>query len=166
MSEIIKTSKTVSETMADIRRLMKNWDVEDFEVYPQETGLGYTVRFMRGQAWTDISSSLQPSKAKNLRVCYQVIQTLKTWGERGIVGLAKGTAFVGTLVPTKGENRESFEDACAILGIEPSASLDEARKVYQVKVQFAHPDKGGDPERFKRIQTAWEYIEKVKRNTP
>ena len=36
------------------------------------------------------------------------------------------------------------------------------RRVYLAKVQFAHPDKGGDEARFKRLQKAYEYIAKVK----
>lgn len=45
----------------------------------------------------------------------------------------------------------------------------EVEKVYQVKVQFYHPDKFQDPaekkqaeERFKRIDKAYKYIKKVK----
>ncbi|GAI54747.1 unnamed protein product, partial [marine sediment metagenome] len=33
---------------------------------------------------------------------------------------------------------------------------------YKVKAQFAHPDKGGDPQRFKRILKAYDYLKKVK----
>jgi len=32
-----------------------------------------------------------------------------------------------------------------------------------VKSQYAHPDHGGDSERFKRIKKAYEYIEKIKK---
>jgi DnaJ family protein A protein 2 len=66
------------------------------------------------------------------------------------------------LVATKGGQRESFDEACAIIGVEPEASWDEIVSVYRVKAGFTHPDKGGDPERFKRIQKAYEYLKKVK----
>ncbi|GAH61849.1 unnamed protein product, partial [marine sediment metagenome] len=57
----------------------------------------------------------------------------------------------------------SFDEACATLGVEPEASWEEIDRVYKVKVQYAHPDKaGGDPDRFKRIQKAYDYLKKVK----
>ena len=62
----------------------------------------------------------------------------------------------------QGTDRESYEEACAVVGVDPGASWEEVRRVYLAKVQFAHPDKGGDEARFKRLQKAYEYIAKVK----
>ncbi len=119
--------------------------------------------------WMEIDSQLQPTKAMNLRVCYQVIMYLKLWENRGVTGIVKGVTFVGGLVPTKDAGKEDYEQSCAVLGVEPGASLAEVEKVYRVKAQFAHPDtKQGEEakkeaaERFKRIQKAYEYIKKVK----
>ena len=159
---IIDTEKTVSQTLADLRKLFRDWDIEDWEPIPGKDGRSYSVRFLKVGQWMDISSQLQPTKAMNLRVCYQVIMYLKLWENRGVTGVAKGVTFVGGLVPTKGTDQEDFEQSCAVLGVEPSASLEEVEKVYRVKVQFAHPDKGGEADRFKRIQKAYEYIRKVK----
>jgi len=139
----IKTSKTVSQTLADLRRLFSKWAIEDWEPIPVEY--------------------YQPTKAMNLRVCYQVIDNMFRWEARGVSGLVKGTAFMGgNLVATGRGERESFDEACAILGVEPEASWEEIDRVYKVKVQFAHPDKGGDPQRFKRIQKSYDYLRKVK----
>jgi curved DNA-binding protein CbpA len=68
----------------------------------------------------------------------------------------------GAVVATHGGERETFEEACAIIGVEPEASWEEIDRLYKIKVQYAHPDKGGDPERFKRIQKAYDYLKKVK----
>ena len=159
---VIQTEKTVSDSLADIRRLMKGWGVEDFEPIPGEDGRSYAVRYLRGGVWTEIRSRLQPTKAHNARQVLQVMQYLKLWGERGIEGRAPGGSFVGGLVPTKPARDESFDEACATLGVEPTASMEEVERVWRVKVQFAHPDKGGDAERFKRIQKAYELIARVK----
>lgn len=157
---VIQTDKTVSETLADLRRIMKQWRVEDFEPIPGDDGRAYSVRYLRGGVWTEVRSRLQPTKAHNAR---QVVQYLKLWGERGIEGLAQGVSFVGGLVPTKPARDESFDEACATLGVEPTVSMEEVTKVWRAKVSFAHPDApGGDADRFKRLQAAYELICKVK----
>lgn len=160
---IIGSSKTVSETLADLRKLFRQWEVEDFEPVPGEDGRSYAVRYLRGGVWMEVASALQPTKAQNLRVCYQVIHYFKLWGERGVTGLAQGVSVIGGLVPTNNrEKRESFDEACATLGVDPETSWDEIQRLWQIKVQYAHPDKGGDAERFKRIQKAYELVKKVK----
>jgi DnaJ family protein A protein 2 len=52
------------------------------------------------------------------------------------------------------DNKEFYE----ILGVEQNASQDEVKKAYRKKVIKAHPDKGGDPEDFKKLQAAYEVI--------
>ena len=164
---VIDTTKTVTDTLADLRSLFKDWGIEDWEPFPDDSGPGYTVRFLRDKTWTAIGSSLQPTRAQNLRVCYVVIHNMKIWGERGVRGVAQGVQFVGGLVATgKDSDKESYETACAVLGVEPDASVEEVKRVYQAKAQFAHPDKGGDEERFKRLQKAYEHIVKVKGAKP
>ncbi len=168
----IKTSKTVSQTLADLRRLFLKWAIEDWEPIPGEKGPGYTVRYFRNKTWTEIGSYYQPTKAMNLRVCHQVIDNMFRWEARGVSGLVTGTAFMGgELVTTERGGRESFDEACAILGVEPEASWEEIDRVYSLKVQFCHPDKlmNASPEqkkageaRFKRLTKAYDLAKKVK----
>jgi len=166
----IKTSKTVSQTLADLRQLFAKWLIEDWEPIPVENGPGYTVRYFRNRSWTEIGSYYQPTKAMNLRVCYQVIDNMFRWEGRGVSGLVRGTAFMGgELVTTERGGTDSFDEACAILGVEPEASWEEIDRVFKVKVQYAHPDRFTKPEekkaaeaRFKRIQKAYDLVEKVK----
>ena len=168
----IKTSKTVSQTLADLRQLFSKWAIEDWEPIPVEKGAGYTVRYFRSRSWTEIGSYYQPTKAMNLRVCYQVIDNMFRWEARGVTGLVKGTAFMGgDLVTTEGSKTESFDEACAILGVDPEASWEEIDRLYKIKVQYAHPDKFKPDEkkvaegRFKRIQKAYDLVKKVKEAT-
>lgn len=42
-----------------------------------------------------------------------------------------------------------------ILGIPPSSSQEEIKKAYRNKARLHHPDKGGDPEVFKKINEAY-----------
>jgi DnaJ-domain-containing protein 1 len=161
---IIKTDKTVSHTLADLRQLFRRYELEEWEPIPAEKGPGYSVRYFRNKTWTEIGSFYQPTKAMNLRVCYQVIDNMFRWEARGVTGLVRGTAFMGgELVATARPEGESFDEACAILGVDPEASWEEIQRVYQVKVQYVHPDKKGDPDRFKRLTKAYDLIGKVKK---
>ncbi|GAJ19320.1 unnamed protein product, partial [marine sediment metagenome] len=38
----IKTHKTVSQTLADLRRLFRKWEIADWEPIPVEKGPGYS----------------------------------------------------------------------------------------------------------------------------
>ena len=42
------------------------------------------------------------------------------------------------------------------LGVSQKADNDEIRKAYKKKIKDLHPDKGGDPEKFKKIQEIYE----------
>lgn len=46
----------------------------------------------------------------------------------------------------------------AVLGVVSTASRDQIRTAYRVKVRSAHPDHGGDPEQFAMIAEAWEVL--------
>jgi hypothetical protein len=166
---VIDSEKTVSESLADLRKLFKSWGIEEWEPIPGEDGRSYSVRYLRNKQWTEIESMLQPTKAMNLRVCLQVVQYLKLWENRGVTGIAKGVTFMGGMVVKEGGAKEDYEQSCAVLGVEPDASLEEVEKTYRLKTQFHHPDKFQDPEekkqaeeRFKRIDRAYNHIKKVK----
>jgi hypothetical protein len=166
---VIDSEKTVSESLADLRKVFKSWGIEEWEPIPGEDGRTYSVRYLKNKQWTEIKSQLQPTKAMNLRVCYQVITYLKLWENRGVTGISQGVTFVGGLVPSGDGAKEDYEQSCAVLGVDPTASMEEVEKTYKLKVQFAHPDRYQDPaekkqaeERFKRIDRAYNHIKKVK----
>jgi curved DNA-binding protein CbpA len=45
-----------------------------------------------------------------------------------------------------------------IIGIQPSATKDEIKKAYRNKAKILHPDKGGDPDQFKKLSSAYEIL--------
>jgi len=45
-----------------------------------------------------------------------------------------------------------------VLGIEPTASQEEKEKAWKLIRSKHHPDKGGDPQKFKEAQAAWDQI--------
>ena len=50
------------------------------------------------------------------------------------------------------------EDLYGVLGIERSVDAGEIRKAWMRLAKTHHPDKGGNPEDFKKIQTAFEVL--------
>ncbi|CAM8952339.1 unnamed protein product [Rhodiola kirilowii] len=56
--------------------------------------------------------------------------------------------------PKKSDNTKYYE----ILGVSKSASQDDLRKAYRQAAIKNHPDKGGDPEKFKEIAQAYEVL--------
>lgn len=52
------------------------------------------------------------------------------------------------------DNKEFYE----VIGVPQDASQDDIKKAYRKKVIKAHPDKGGDPEEFKKLQAAYEIL--------
>ncbi|KAG2672172.1 hypothetical protein I3760_13G028100 [Carya illinoinensis] len=56
--------------------------------------------------------------------------------------------------PKKSDNTKYYE----ILGVSKSASQDELKKAYKKAAIKNHPDKGGDPEKFKEIAQAYDVL--------
>jgi len=57
-------------------------------------------------------------------------------------------------VPKKSDNTKYYE----VLGVSKSASQDELKKAYKKAAIKNHPDKGGDPEKFKELAHAYEVL--------
>jgi|SRR6056297_2086275 len=51
--------------------------------------------------------------------------------------------------------------ACAVLGVHWPVEPDEVKRAYRRLVKEAHPDVGGDQERFRQIQEAYEALKEV-----
>ncbi|KAG6512059.1 hypothetical protein ZIOFF_030152 [Zingiber officinale] len=57
-------------------------------------------------------------------------------------------------VPKKSDNTRYYE----VLGVPKSASQDDMKKAYRKAAIKNHPDKGGDPEKFKELAQAYEVL--------
>mgnify|MGYP001589403744 CR=1 FL=1 len=163
--------KTVAETLQDLRVLFGRYEVEEWEPIRNEENFSYAVRYRTGGPWVMISSHIQPTRAKNLRQCYQVIQYLFLWASRGVGGVSQGVTFIGSSLVKVGPEviDESLEEAYATLGVDSTAGLQEIGALYRTKMRFNHPDGINDPEekrqreeRCKRLNEAWGLVEKAR----
>lgn len=50
------------------------------------------------------------------------------------------------------------EDYYKLLGVEKSASADEIKRAFRKKAHALHPDKGGDAEKFKKVNEAYQVL--------
>lgn len=58
-----------------------------------------------------------------------------------------------------------MDDYYKILGLEKSASPEEIKKAYRKLAQVHHPDKGGSPEQFKKINEAYQVLSDPQKRT-
>ena len=57
--------------------------------------------------------------------------------------------------PKKDVDNNKFYD---LIGVPKTATTDEIKKAFRKLALKAHPDKGGDPEKFKEISVAYEVL--------
>jgi hypothetical protein len=60
--------------------------------------------------------------------------------------------------PPSADEGPSLTEAYDTLGLSPDAEMEEVRATYREKVKDAHPDSGGDEERFKQVTAAYDRI--------
>jgi len=81
-------------------------------------------------------------------------------GFPGGMGGIPGMNFGGGMPGGMGQQREPADTTALykVLGVEKGASATEIKKAFRKKALRMHPDKGGDPEEFKKIQAAYEVL--------
>lgn len=151
---MLKTEKTVHQTLSDLHRLFKRMGLDDdnWMPIPADTGPGYKIKFRWKDKWVPIESTVQPTKAANIRMCYRALNFIEEMELRGITGVVSQTIREMGLVSVGGG--AGYDSEARLLGISPSASAQEIRKAYRAKAQKFHPDHGGDEDIFKAITEA------------
>lgn len=48
------------------------------------------------------------------------------------------------------------------MGIKPSTSFEDAKRIYRKKMLELHPDRGGNPEDMKKVKEAWDLLKSNK----
>ncbi len=158
----------VDKTRREIRHTFLLWDIDpsEFEILWEEDRSsgriirkpGARVRYMRNGQWQEIACYGFPNRAENLRQCFLLLERLRIAEQHGVQ--YQGLTFTKDIATTTGEasRRESLMDAYDILGVSPDDPVDLVKDVFRRKSMYYHPDKGGNVEKFKRLNQAYELI--------
>jgi len=115
------------------------------------------VEFYRNNIWQNISCYRFGTRAENLRQCYLLIQRLRIAERFGVqyAGLTSAKEVVLHRNSVQDE-KQALLDAFDFLGVSPDDPIDLVKDIYKKKSMHYHPDKGGNPEKFKKLQAAYE----------
>ena len=75
------------------------------------------------------------------------------------INLGHRLPFETPTISPKTENRSEFDRvraAYAVLGLPDSADVDEVQRAYRERIKEVHPDRGGDPDEFKKVREAYD----------
>lgn len=163
---VLETGKTVQQTLSDLAKLFKEMEIEEWVPLPDDTGPGYTVKFMWTKKWVPITSKLQPTKAGNIRMCYRAIHYIWEMQLRGITGVVSQAISEMGLVAVSVQ--DSLAEDYALLGLDNNAPTDQIKEGHRKKAQKYHPDNKvtGDPDIFKAVQRAYEKLMNAKGEKP
>lgn len=80
------------------------------------------------------------------------------WGRvlMGQPAFAARAASAGGASTARASREPQTASIWQILGVEPRASLDEIRGAFRQRALATHPDRGGDPEAFRALRSAYE----------
>lgn len=154
-------SATPSASRRDIETEFQRWNqqadervISDYDLPMQRAGMteALVVFLLRGQqvrvridAWSDF--------ATNLRCAYLNIRDMRLAEARGSLDAMRET-FMALPAP------EKVRDPWEVLGLRSDADTETIEAVYRAKAKSLHPDAGGDPEKFKELQAAYEAVKR------
>ena len=158
-------------TRRELRHQFALWDIDpsEFEVLwenqfnPNAGRLapGVQVRYLRNGIWQQIACYAFTTRASNLRQIFLLIQRLRIAEQQGVqyqgLTFSREVAQAG-IDEGERERKETLLDAYDILGVNPDDPLGMVGEIYRKKSTYYHPDKGGDPEKFKRLTAAYNLI--------
>ncbi len=168
MKYTMNTDKSEAATRREIAEEFRKWNprygepiIETYDFPPPaEVGASEAmVRFvLRGKPIT-VQCSSQYGYRDNLRCCFYAIAGMRMNEVRGIAD-TMANAYLQLAAPER--QRDPYE----VLGIRPDTPETVMEASYKALAKVHHPDKGGDPEKFKEIRDAYERITKEREATP
>ena len=159
---------TIDRTITDLRDCFRKWDIDLFEAVPKEKvdrgyrGPGMVVNYFRADKWQHLECYAFPRKEINLRQCFLLLDRLRIAEQQGVsyAGLSSTTELVRATPEMKAH--DELMESYGILGASPDDPDVLIKDIYRRKATFYHPDKGGDENKFKRLQKAYEVICKAR----
>lgn len=164
----------LDDTRRELRHNFQMWGIDPSEyeiLWESELSAnagrlapGVQVRYMRRGKWQSISSFQFRTRPENLRKVFALIQRLRIAEQDGVQ--YEGLTFTTALATQKSSPADVAKETLSIyydfLGVEPADKDETITRVYRAKSTSYHPDAGGDPEKFKRLNHAYEEIKKAR----
>ncbi len=161
-----------NQTRNDLRHMFDIWRIEQFSIMREQEeyvsggmkrGNGITVSYFRKGEWQTVFCN-HSDYAANMRSIFFFLDRVRIAEKTGVSyqGLSSTKDLVKSTSNGKPEAEETLEDAYDVLGVSKDDQTELIKKVYQQKVNFYHPDHGGDVNKFKRITQAYETIMKIR----
>lgn len=172
-------SVDIDQTRTEIRNTMRLWDIDPSELEiswqedrnnPRARLPGAVVRYLRNGKWQTVSCYQFSTRPENLRQIFLLLERLRIAEQHGVQyeGLASTKEVVvasGSGVET--QRKQLLLDAFDFMGVSPDDPTQLIRDVYRKKTMYYHPDKvGGNEEKFKRLQMAYEAIMESRGEAP
>jgi hypothetical protein len=159
----------VETTRKDLREMFRKWDIDrtEYDVDWEQNNSrgqrmpGAIVHYLRNGQWQTVCCYSKNTRAENLRQIFLFLDRIRISERVGVQyqGLSSSKELVAQQPgQVEKERKEALLDAYDIVGASPDDKFEMIESIYLKKCQFYHPDKGGDPERFKRLTAAFELI--------
>lgn len=155
----LTTSKTWNESLAELREEFRRWGVEDFLLPTKaesQRDKKVCVPFALRGTWVNPECSRWQAidgpnwLERDLRAIVRAVNAARLADQRGLGALmAEATRALAL---------NAGDDPWVILGLLREAEPEDNRRAYRRLLARAHPDHGGDPERFRAIMEAGEKL--------
>lgn len=151
----LQTSRTWSESLADLKDEFRKWGIDDYIVPTMKESRAaqeVKVSFAVNGRWSYPTCGRWPgSPQKNLRAIVLAIEAVRKADQRGIGSLLAEAAKHLALGSGK-------RDPYQVLGVRPGMSREAFAFAYRQKIKETHPDTGGSTDAFLEVRAAAEEL--------
>lgn len=148
----IPTTKTATETRADIKSTFAKWqhhlgDAIDYTISGNRAEIEAVIEYtLPGQPKRTLRHSAQDTYAKNLRVLWLALDDIRMADVRGMTEIYQA-AYLAIEAP---KGRDPYE----VLGVRADAPREVIEASYKALARSAHPDNGGSTEAMAELNDA------------
>ena len=148
----LHTTKSWRQIQAELREELRKWDISEYRLPYKDDSIrrgSVTVTvFIEGEERRLTCDRFKDGNwpERNFAAILLAVRSARLAEQRGIGSLAVQAAQLKSL--------PAPDDPYNILGVGPSAGIEEIRAAYKRSVLAAHPDQGGSREALERIVEA------------